>query len=47
VAIPEPTYAEIAERAYFVYLDRNGAPGDAADDWAQAEYQLRRERGII
>jgi hypothetical protein len=47
VAIPEPTYAEIAERAYFVYLDRNGAPGDPADDWAQAEYQLRRERGLI
>lgn len=47
-AVPaEPTHAEIAELAYFIYLERNGAPGDPGADWAQAEYELRRRRGLI
>ncbi|MEW5982911.1 MAG: DUF2934 domain-containing protein [Acidobacteriota bacterium] len=42
-----PTHSEIAERAYFLFLDRNGAPGNPADDWARAEFELRRQRGLI
>ena len=44
---PEPTHGEIAERAYFIHLERHGAPGDPSADWARAEYELRRDRGLI
>jgi hypothetical protein len=44
---PEPTYGEVATRAYFVYLRRNGAPGSPDHDWMVALDELRRERGII
>lgn len=44
----EPTvllHDEIAKRAYEIYLERNGAPGSADDDWLCAEEELRnRER---
>lgn len=44
---PEPTYDEVATRAYYVYLRRNGAPGSPDHDWLVALDELRRERGII
>ena len=36
----EPTSAQIAERAYFLSLARQG-PGGPLDDWLQAEQELR------
>ena len=36
-----PTEAEIRQRAYEIYLGRNGAPGSADVDWLQAESELR------
>jgi len=36
----EPTREEIALRAYQIYLKRNGAPGNALEDWVQAEREL-------
>ena len=39
-----PTHEEIALRAYEIYLERGGAPGDALEDWVRAERELR-ERG--
>jgi hypothetical protein len=38
-----PTEDQIRARAFQVYLHRNGGPGDAAADWAQAERQLIAE----
>jgi hypothetical protein len=38
-----PTYDEIALRAYHIYLQRNGTPGNPFDDWKQAEQQLLAE----
>lgn len=35
------TDAQIAERAYQIYLERNGADGDPVSDWLQAEQELR------
>jgi hypothetical protein len=35
-----PTTEEIALRAYQIYLERDGAPGNALDDWTQAEREL-------
>src|SRR5690606_33680124 len=35
-----PTEADIRARAYLIYLDRNGRPGDATSDWLQAEQEL-------
>jgi hypothetical protein len=35
------TEQQIRERAYQIYLARNGRPGDPAADWAQAERELR------
>ncbi len=37
---PEPTTEQIAERAYFLSLERTG-PGGPIDDWLQAERELR------
>ena len=36
----EPTSEQIAERAYFLSLERKG-PGGPLDDWLQAERELR------
>ena len=36
----EPTSAQIAERAYFLSLERQ-EPGGPLDDWLQAERELR------
>ena len=35
-----PTTEQIAERAYFLSLERKG-PGGPLDDWLQAERELR------
>ena len=35
-----PTPEEIAFRAYQIYLDRNGATGNAFEDWTRAEREL-------
>lgn len=35
-----PTHEEIALRAYEIYLERGGAPGDALEDWTRAEHEL-------
>lgn len=31
---------KIAQRAYEIYLQRNGAPGDPLQDWLRAEQEL-------
>lgn len=36
-----PSDDEIRERAYQIYLERGGAPGDPVADWTQAERELR------
>jgi hypothetical protein len=35
-----PTHEEIALRAYEIYLERGGAPGNALEDWTRAENEL-------
>jgi hypothetical protein len=35
--------AQVRERAYQIYLKRNGAVGDAIGDWLQAERELTHE----
>jgi len=35
-----PSRAEIAARAYQIYLERGCQPGHEMDDWLQAEYEL-------
>lgn len=35
-----PTTEEIALRAYQIYLERAGAPGNALEDWTRAEREL-------
>lgn len=35
-----PTTEEIAVRAYTIYLERGGAPGNELEDWTRAEREL-------
>jgi hypothetical protein len=35
-----PTQEEIALRAYHIYLERRGAPGNPLEDWIRAEREL-------
>ena len=35
-----PTKEEIALRAYHIYLERDGTPGNALEDWTRAEREL-------
>jgi hypothetical protein len=35
-----PTPEQIQLRAYEIYLERRGAPGNALQDWVQAEREL-------
>jgi len=35
-----PTTEEIALRAYHIYLERRGAPGNPLEDWTRAEREL-------
>jgi len=37
---PQPSQEEIALRAYHIYLERGGVPGDEFNDWIIAERQL-------
>jgi hypothetical protein len=41
-----PVEERIAERAYFLYLARNGQEGDELGDWLEAERQINEERAI-
>ncbi len=38
-----PTEDQIRDRAFQIFLARNGAPGDARSDWLQAERELINE----
>jgi hypothetical protein len=40
-----PTREEIELRAYQIYLDRGGAPGQDVEDWLQAEHELLEKHG--
>jgi hypothetical protein len=42
--LAEPTFDEIRQRAYEIYLARGGAPGNSTSDWLQAERELKAER---
>src|SRR5437773_463880 len=44
-AAVRPTREEIALRAYQIYLERSGAPGNALEDWTRAERELLEESG--
>jgi hypothetical protein len=35
-----PTQEEIQSRAYQIYLERHGAPGNPFEDWTRAEREL-------
>ncbi|MGA2810632.1 MAG: DUF2934 domain-containing protein [Candidatus Acidiferrum sp.] len=35
-----PTREEISLRAYQIYLERNGGPGNPFEDWTRAEREL-------
>jgi len=41
----QPSQEEIALRAYLIYLQRGGAPGNEFEDWMQAERELLGENG--
>jgi hypothetical protein len=43
----KPSHDEIAERAFQIYLDRNGAPGDPMQDWIRAERELSEKPRVI
>jgi hypothetical protein len=38
-----PTKEQIALRAYHIYLERGGLPGNPLDDWTRAERELRQK----
>jgi DUF2934 family protein len=38
----EPSQEEIRRRAYEIYLERSGLPGDELDDWLRAERELQK-----
>jgi len=37
-----PGHEEIRRRAYEIYLERDGLPGDELDDWLRAERELQK-----
>jgi hypothetical protein len=37
-----PSHEEIRSRAYEIYLERDGLPGDELDDWLRAERELQK-----
>ena len=39
-AIMQCSKEQIRERAYYIYLERRGYPGNPIDDWHQAEMEL-------
>jgi len=40
-----PTREEISLRAYHIYLERSGAPGNELEDWIRAERELLGQAG--
>jgi hypothetical protein len=40
-----PEREDIALRAYEIYLERAGAPGNPLDDWTRAERELLAKNG--
>ena len=40
VANHQPTQEEIALRAYHIYMERGGVPGNEFEDWMEAQRQL-------
>jgi hypothetical protein len=40
MTVQRPTPAQIAARAYQIFLERGRAAGHDMDDWLQAEYEL-------
>lgn len=40
----EPTFEQIRQRAYEIYLGRGGEPGNDLQDWLKAEHELRAAR---
>ncbi len=36
----QPTREQIAFRAYQIYMERGGAPGNELEDWTRAEREL-------
>ena len=40
IEIPRPSHAEIAARAYELFVQRGWQEGHATDDWLQAESEL-------
>lgn len=40
----QPRPEQIRQRAYEIYVSRNGAPGDEVQDWLQAERELGPEQ---
>jgi hypothetical protein len=38
-----PTHDEIALRAYLIFLQRHGGPGNPSEDWIRAERELLEE----
>ena len=43
--LKSPGPEDIALRAYQIYLERAGAPGNPLDDWARAERELLSQNG--
>ena len=41
---PEVTGEQIAERAYYIFLERGGTEESALEDWLQAERELRNKQ---
>jgi hypothetical protein len=39
----QPTYEEIALRAYHIFLERGGTPGNEQEDWLRAEQELAEQ----
>lgn len=42
-----PTHEEIALRAYQIYLERGGTPGNELEDWTRAERELMGKNGRL
>lgn len=42
-----PTSEQIRQRAYEIYLSRNGRPGNPEWDWQQAELELRARLALL
>ena len=42
-----PSYEEISQRAYEIYIERGKQPGNDLDDWLQAELELGQVAIVI